>query len=230
MVKTLLLPGLICNETIWEFQVQEFGTERMSVAHGYRLCRSLQDMARTVLSQAPDTFNVCGHSMGARVALEVYRQAPHRVKKLALLDTGIHPVQPGEKEKRIKLLDYGKRCGMKALVDLWLPPMVATDNRDNSDIMDKMHTMACDGGLDGFEAQITALLARPEVESLLPEIKIPTLVGVGELDEWSPPEQHEHISSLVPNSDLVIFEGAGHMAPMERPNLVNDALSDWLES
>ena len=226
--ETLLLPGLICDEIIFADQVAALSNNGVRALHGYAHCRTIEEMAARVLERAPDRFNLCGHSMGARVALEVVRRAPEKVAKLALLDTGVHPCRPGEKEKRYALLELGRTQGMAALVDEWLPPMVGEPARQDKELMTRMHAMACGEGLEAFEAQINALLSRPEVESLLPQISVPTLVGAGSLDIWSPPAQHEHIASLIPNSRLVIFEGAGHMAPMEAPDAVTDALSEWI--
>lgn len=226
--ETLLLPGLICNEIIFADQVRALGNRGVRAVHGYAQCRTLQEMAARVLEQAPERFNLCGHSMGARVALEVVRQAPEKVAKLALLDTGVHPCRPGEKEKRFALYELGRKQGMTALVDEWLPPMMGEPARQDEALMARMHAMACGEGLEAFEAQINALLSRPEVETLLPQISVPTLVGVGSLDVWSPPSQHEHITSLIPNSRLIVFEGAGHMAPAETPDAVTQALEAWI--
>jgi pimeloyl-ACP methyl ester carboxylesterase len=39
---------------------------------------------------------------------------------------------------------------------------------------------------------------------------------------------HELMHALVPGSDLVIVDGAGHMPTLERPDVVCDALAAWL--
>ena len=154
--------------------------------------------------------------------------APERVLKLALLDTGIHPRGPGEREKRYALRDIGRAEGMSALVDQWLPPMVAEAHRADQALMLSLHQMSCDAGLAVFEAQTEALLARPDVEDLLRTIGIPTLVATGSEDQWSPPSQHEDIASKIEGSALVVFKGAGHMAPAEAPEDVARALDGWL--
>ena len=117
---------------------------------------------------------------------------------------------------------------MEALVEAWLPPMVAPANRMKPAIMGPLRAMCLRAGLKTFEAQIDALLARPEVESLLPNITCPTLVMTGSEDGWSPPAQHEEIAAALPNSELVIVEGAGHMIQLEAPDAVNDAIASWL--
>jgi pimeloyl-ACP methyl ester carboxylesterase len=186
-------------------------------------------MAQLALEAAPDRFSLVGHSMGARVALEVYRLAPARVERLALLDTGVHLPQPGEAEKRHALLHIGRSKGAAALVELWLPPMIGPERRQDESLMAPLRRMCIEAGVDAFEAQITALLNRPEVESLLPDIRCPVLVGVGRQDAWSPVEQHEAMAAAIPGAELEVFEKAGHMAPVEAPEAVNSALRRWLE-
>lgn len=225
----LLLPGLMCDDTIWEPQMRAFADLGPVAVPGYGAARSLAEMAACALALAPPTFSLVGHSMGARVALEVFRAAPARVERLALLDTGVHPLQPGEREKRFALLDLGRAEGIERLVDQWLPPMVHPDRRGDTRLMAPLHLMSRAGGLERVEAQITALIERPEVETLLGSIRCPTLVGVGRQDQWSPIEQHEQIAAAIPGAELVIFEDCGHMAPVEAPDQVNQALRRWLE-
>ena len=226
---SLLLPGLICNESVWAAQIAALADRGFVAVHGYSRCASLRAMAERVLEQAPDQFNLCGHSMGARVALEVYRLAPSRVRRLALLDTGVHGVKAGEREKRYALRDVGREHGMAALVERWLPPMVAPHRHADTSLMTPLRDMAVGEGLAAFEAQTEALLGRSSATELLTRITVPTLVATGELDVWSPPEQHTAMANAIADSRYVIFEGAGHFAPAEAPDQVNQALIEWLD-
>ena len=223
----MLLPGLLCDQTVWAPQLRDLADFRPVVA-AYGLSRSLEEMVRASLEVAPPVFSLVGHSMGARVALEIVRVAPERVARLALLDTGVHPRQPGEADKRHALLALGRRDGMSALVDVWLPPMVHPDRKSDQALMAPLHSMAVAMGLDVFEAQITALLGRPDAASMLAAIEVPTLVGVGRQDSWSPLAQHEAIASQIPNAVLAVFEDSGHMSPVEAPDQVNAGLRQWL--
>jgi pimeloyl-ACP methyl ester carboxylesterase len=166
--------------------------------------------------------------MGGRVALEVFRIAPDRVERLALLDTGVHPLEPGETEKRMALLDLGRREGMEALVESWLLPMVHPDRRSDDELLTRLRKMCVSAGIERFESQITALINRPDARPLLAEINCPTLVATGREDLWSPVAQHEQIAQEIRGSKLVVFENAGHMAPAETPGDVTEALQQWL--
>ena len=223
----LFLPGLICDARTFAAQTAAFADSR--AIEGYGLADSLPAMAEIVLEQAPDEFDLFGHSMGGRVALEVFRLAPDRVRRLALSSTGVDSLGESEPAKRHALQAIGHEQGYEALVDAWLPPMVADHNRANDALYGPMRQMCLDKGQAMFDAQINALLTRPEQASLLDTITCPTLIMTGELDTWSPPAQHEAIAARIADSTLVIVEGAGHMLPLEAPDAVNEAIAAWLQ-
>ena len=226
----LFLPGLICDARIYAPQTAAFAGS--SVVDSYGLADSLVDMARIALAQADalgaDQIDVFGHSMGGRVALELFRLAPDRVRRLALVSTGVHPLAPDETGKREGLKAIGHRHGFAELVDTWLPPMVAEANRADPAIYAPMREMSLSMGQQVFDAQINALVTRPEVESLLGQITCPTLVMTGEHDAWASPAQHAQIAAAIGDAQLVIVPGAGHMLQLEAPAAVNAAIAAWL--
>jgi alpha/beta hydrolase protein len=83
-------------------------------------------------------------------------------------------------------------------------------------------------GAEGFVRQQMAILGRPDSRPLLAKIDCRTLVVVGEGDQLTPPALAQEISSSVPGAKLAIIPGAGHLAPMERPEAVNAVLQRWL--
>jgi pimeloyl-ACP methyl ester carboxylesterase len=113
---------------------------------------TLAGMADHALKQAPDRFVLLGHSMGARIALEIMRRVPERVEALILADTGIHPAQPGEREKRYTLRDIGRDRGFAALVDTWLPPMLTPAALADTALVADLRAMCLSAGQARFEA------------------------------------------------------------------------------
>jgi pimeloyl-ACP methyl ester carboxylesterase len=229
MTNLLLLPGLLCDRTVWRGQIAHLADVTHRVAD-YGSSDTLPAMAQRALKDAPARFALAGHSMGARVALEIMRIAPERVERLALLDTGIHTLQPGETAKRMKLVELARTHGMEALCEAWLPPMVHPDRLGDDPFMRPLRDMVARFTPERFAGQISALLNRPDPALLLASITCPTLVGVGRQDAWSPPAQHEPIAAGIRNARLVIFEDAGHFAPYERPDQVTTAMRAWLET
>lgn len=223
-----LLPGLLCDASVWAHQAAALGRDADVVVPDFHGVDSIAAMARAVLDAVPGRFALAGHSMGGRVALEVVRQAPERVERLALLDTGVHPRKPGEEAGRQALVDLARAEGMAALAARWLPPMVHPDRTADPSLMEPLTAMVCRATPALFEGQVRALLGRPDASGQLAAIACPTAVIVGRQDGWSPPAQHEAIAAAVAGATLTVIEDCGHMATVERPQAVTAALEAWL--
>jgi pimeloyl-ACP methyl ester carboxylesterase len=224
----VLLSGLLCDETFWSDIPQRLsGVAEIQVV-SFRGFSSIPAMAQHVLDIAPPRFAVAGHSMGGRVALEVMRAAPRRITGLALLNTGVHAVRDGEPQSRSHLLRVAYEHGMSALAAEWLPPMMGTDAARAAELMPRLSAMIQRFTADAYAAQVSAMLNRPEVMSVLPTIAVPTLLLSGSDDTWSPVSQQQSIRRRIPHATLFEIHGAGHMAPLERPDSVAIALREWL--
>lgn len=229
----MLLPGLNCDAAVWAPQVAAL-KDAHCVIPAWGLRDSLTAMAEQVLAEAPtERFSVAGHSMGGRVALEVFRLAPQRVERLALLSTGTHPLaagEAGEKERagRMLLLEIARTLGMRAMGQQWARGMVHRDRLDTP-LFEQVLDMLARGSAEQYAAQIKALLTRPDAGPLLPTMACPTLVLTGREDAWSGPAQHEAMAAAIPNAMLAIIEHCGHMCTMEQPQAVNEALAAWLQ-
>ncbi len=232
----LLIPGLMCDHTVWEpvMPALQTAADCRVVDHG--LANSLRGMAEQVLQAAPPRFAIAGHSMGARVALEVLRLAPERVSRVALLDTG-YTAKPlgaaGEDEaaKRYKLLALAQIEGVRAMAQAWVRGMVHPDRLQDAALIEDILLMFERKSALHFEKQINALLTRADASDVLRAIRVPTLVLCGAQDSWAPIAQHEAMQALVPNAAqarLSVIDHAGHMAPMERPEAVAEALLSWM--
>lgn len=226
MATILLIPGLLCDEFVW----QPVQTALGGKAHIADLSSqdSLTIMAEDCLARLDGPLVVAGHSMGARVALEMARLAPSRIERLALLDTGIHPLRPGEIEKRRAIIQLAYDQGMDALAEVWLPGMVYEPNQQNQQLMDGLRAMVCAKDADLHARQINALITRPDAEAYISQIEIPTLLMVGRQDAWSPPAQHEQMRDSMLRARLEIIEDAGHFAPLEQPDDLTPKLVSFL--
>lgn len=224
----LLLSGLLCDRSVWEPQIAAFGPSREITVPDLWGFDSFEAMAEAALADAPARFALAGHSMGGRVALEIMRRAPERVERLALLSTGVHPVQPGEIGPRRELVELAEREGMRALVRAWLPPMLHPRHREDAALVGTIEAMWCRATPEIFARQIHAALHRRDLRPLLPKIACPTLVSCGAEDTWSPPAQHRQIAAAIPGARLVIVPECGHMATLEAPDAVNAELRRWL--
>jgi pimeloyl-ACP methyl ester carboxylesterase len=231
----ILVPGLICDATVWSHQAAGLSAIAEIVIADHSSLNSLPAMAGAILERAPQRFAIAGHSMGGRVALEVFRAAPERVRGIALLDTASTPFPSGtdgqrEARQRFSLLEKSRTEGMRKMGAEWVLPMVHPDRRSDEALINDILEMIARKTPDIFAAQINALLERPDARPLLGQIRCPALVLCGRQDFWSVLAHHEQMAAIVPNGRLVVVENCGHMSTMERPEEVTAAMREWLTS
>jgi pimeloyl-ACP methyl ester carboxylesterase len=231
----VLIPGLMCDQGVWSAQIEalrRLGINCHVAEHGQS--DSLSDMARAVLDTHPGPLAVVGHSMGGRVVFEIARVAGTRLRGAALLDTGYRPLAGGEAgeretEGRLRLLEQSQSQGIGPMARSWLQSMVHPDRLTDRALIDVIVTMFERRAVAEFEAQVRALLRRPDATPVLPRMACPTLLLCGEQDGWATPAQHREMAQLIPGSLFVTVPACGHMSPLERPEAVNEALQSWLE-
>lgn len=226
MSRIILIPGLLCDATVWQPALSRLGAD--ACVADLLTQDSLTKMAQDCLDAYPGQLRVVGHSMGARVAMEIARLAPDRVERLALLDTGIHPLRAGEVAKREEVVRYAYNNGMQALANRWLPGMVYAPNRDDSAMMQALNEMVLSKTPDLHARQIKALVDRPDASAYLADITCPVLLVVGREDQWSPVAQHEEMRGLLADARLEIIKNAGHFSPLEQPDTVSKILVEFL--
>jgi pimeloyl-ACP methyl ester carboxylesterase len=224
----VFLSGLLCNETVWEDISKELQNDYEILIISFQGCDSIEMMAKKVLDLAPSSFILIGHSMGGRVALEVFNQASNRVKALGLFNTGVHAKSESEIPERQKLLDLAKKEGIASVAKQWLPPMMENESLKKSALMKRLYKMVNSYSVEEFSKQIHALLNRPNAEIILPIINVPTLLLSATQDKWSPISQHEQMQEYLNHSKLVVIENASHMAPVEQPIAVANEIKNWL--
>jgi pimeloyl-ACP methyl ester carboxylesterase len=230
----VLLPGLLCDAAVWAPQVEALAGRVACHVVDYGERNSLAAMAEHALATAPaQRFALAGHSMGGRVAFEVWRRAPERIERLALLDTSYHPLaegEAGETERRGRhaLLETARREGMRTMARAWALGMVHPD-RHAGPVFEAVLDMFERSTPAVFAAQIEALLDRPDATPLLGTIACPTLLLCGRDDGWSPPARHEFMQARIAASQLVVVEHCGHMSTLEQPGAVTAAFAAWLD-
>ncbi|HEY1753918.1 MAG TPA: alpha/beta hydrolase [Bryobacteraceae bacterium] len=218
---------------MWQGQIDALRGVAECVCMDWGRLDSLLAMAERVLRLAPERFSLAGHSMGGRVAFQVMRLAPQRVTRLALFNTGADPKPPGaageaEEHKRRALLHVAKERGMRTMALEWLPGMMKPGRMADAALVESIVSMIARKTPEIYEAQMLALLGRPDAWPVLRTIACPTLLLSGREDGWSPPARHEEMAAAIPGSRVVIIADSGHMAPMEQPGAVSTAMLEWL--
>ena len=226
----VLIPGLAADASMWAAQRTALAATRdVHVSDVHFRFATLPDMARALLAEHAGELVLCGASMGGIVALEAQRQAPQRVRGLALLGTTARPDTPEVAALRAQafaLIDEGR---YEDMIVGNVPFSFHLSRLDEPALANAYLDMLRRAGPQELVRQNHATAARVDSRPLLSAIRCPTLVLCGDADIVTTVEASREIARLVPGADFELIAHCGHMLTMERPEAVNAALLGWLD-
>lgn len=226
----VLLPGLLCDAALWRHQAEtlpdiaEISIADLTTADQTGLA------AQRVLASAPEEFALAGLSMGGYVALEIMRQAPDRVTRLALLDTSAYSDSHEKRRFRQELINLARIGQFRGVTRRLLPKLIHPDRMADADLIESVMDMAERVGREAFLRQQRLLMNRPDSRHDLALISCPTVVICGRQDDLTPLADSEEMAEKIPDAKLVIIEDCGHLSTMERPRAVTAVLRYWLQT
>lgn len=223
----LFLPGLLCDARLWRDQVTGLADLAAPVVADLTLDSDVAAMAARAIAAIEGPFALAGLSMGGYVALEVMRQVPGRVTRLALFDTSARPDTPEQARQRRGLISLTRSGQFRGVTPRLLPRLLHARNQPGP-LADEVMAMAGRVGREAFLRQQAAILARPDSRPGLPAIAVPTLVAAGEADLLTPPELAREIAAGIPGAVLHLLPGCAHLPSMEAPEEVTALMRDWL--
>jgi dienelactone hydrolase len=166
--------------------------------------------------------------MGGMLALELWRQAPQRVRGMALLGSTARADTPellALREQACALFAAGRMEEvLRANVLFAFHPLHARP----PGLVDSYLAMLRRAGAGQLMAQNRAVMARVDSRPTLPTVTCPLLLACGEADQLTPPDHSREMAALASGAQLEIVPGAGHMLTMEQPARVGTLLLDWL--
>lgn len=227
-VPLVLLPGLMNDGRLWEHQIA--GLEDIARPHVGDLTRgsTVAELAQQVLAQVREPeFVLAGFSMGGYTALEIMRQAPHRVLALALVDTSARPDPSDLTRLRLEQIERA-RTDFMGVVDASFPLVVHPSRAEDARLLAVFRGMARRVGAEAFARQQAAIIARPDSRPSLTAIACPALVACGAEDPVIPRDAHEELAAGIPGASLVVLGECGHLAPLERAPELTTALRAFL--
>jgi pimeloyl-ACP methyl ester carboxylesterase len=229
--------GFTTTAEFWREQVEAFSTRHQTIrinlpGHGrsprpddrnYTIEAFVEDVLGVYRALSIDSAVLVGLSMGGTVAQSFTLAYPERVRALVLVGATPHGLGA----------DVNVDNVLKAIDDVGV--VVASQN-----VIERSFGSAASPGLVEFAknevAQTPAFVARQAIVSLnvsdtrarLGEIRVPTLVVVGEEDIITPPSESQSLADGIPNSELYSIPWAGHFPMLERPDMFNRLLGQFL--
>lgn len=228
-IPTLLIPGLGCTAEIWAGQVAGLWSRGPVAIANHLEGDSIAAIADHVLAAAPPRFALAGISMGGYIAFEIWRQAPERVRGLALVDTQARPDSPEATARRRDAVALARAGRFRQVLLAAFPLIVHPDHVDSAELSDLNLRMSLANGVDAYARHQHAIIARADSRPDLATIEVPTTVIVGEGDRLTPPELSQEMAVAIPGATLEHIAAAGHLALAEQPAATTAALLRWLD-
>lgn len=225
----VFVPGLLCSAEAFSPQVAALWPFGPIMIASTLAGETIADIAAAILNDAPARFALAGISMGGYICMEIMRQAPERVLKLALLDTSALSDTPDQTTQRRAMVAQAGKSDFATWGEATLTSISHPSRRTDPDLRAINRRMALAVGFEGLVRQTEAVIGRPDSRPSLPAIAVPTLVLVGSDDALTPPERAQEIAALVPGAKLVVVPDCGHASTLEQPLLVSSALTRWMQ-
>lgn len=218
------LPKILSDQGYKVIAIDNRDIGRSSRCHDieYQVADMAKDVAAVFDAEEIERGYVLGISLGGMIAQELALHFPERVEKLILVGT-----DPGFPDRVVdedfwmsflSLPSNDPQTYLRAAVGLMTAPGFADANPGMVDMIVKSRIGAfADSGQ--LNRQMLASTSFSSSERL-PDLRVPTLIIHGDKDRMVPTANGPLLAELLPNSELVILEGVGHLSPLEAPGEV----------
>jgi pimeloyl-ACP methyl ester carboxylesterase len=244
----VLLHGLACGQRMWFHQVRALrsrfrvitydqrghgGTDTPAAANGYSAALLARDLVGFLDALEIERAAIVGFSLGGGPALALAASQPHRVSRLVLADVGAGADDPVKIEamarRWVTLIDQG--ASDQLVCEMLRSELFRVYARRSTRRRDHMAALIRATPAIGLRFLLTEVLAKRKslfrLTGVLQTLRVPTLIMVGEQD-YVCSKAARLMAQSIPNAELKIIAGSGHMAPLEQPAAFSAALLEFL--
>ena len=254
----LFCDGIGCDGYVWRYLRDDLGARFGLHLHyrGHGRTALPLDAARVTIEDLADDVScvlddalvdravLIGHSMGVQVALETFRRHASRVAGLVLVcGAPSHPLKTFRGsamledllptiQKWIQRVPGVINRVTRTLLPTRLAYEVASRLEIRRELVEPQDFMPYLEGMARIDSRLfVAMLSaagQHSAEDLLPHIDVPVLVVAGGRDGFTPPDRSRAMAEAIPGAELLEIPNASHTAPIERPELVDQAVRDFI--
>lgn len=236
----VLSHSLSCSMAMWEpqlevlephFRVLRYDMRGHGKSEAPKGAYTLDQLAADVIGLLDvfglDRVHFVGLSIGGMIGQCLALKYSDRLRSLSLCDTA--PVIPEEakplfEERMTRARDGGMEALVQETLERWFTQPYLNQNPPE---VDHIRKQILGTPVAGFIGCSHAILGLNFVERLS-EIKLPTLIIVGEDDPGTPVEASQAIHQRIGNSKLVVLPSAAHLSNIEQADAFNAALISFL--
>lgn len=230
MTKLLLIPGLLCDERLWQPVLSAFKKPFNSQIIDVASCEKIEELSQAVCRNIQEEVVLVGFSLGAWVALSVYSSLPKYCKALILISSAPGSLTPATRHyfsKSIKQLSSGSfEEFMNADFELDVSPSNQGDPKIRKSFMDMMRNQ----GPEVAIKQLNSMLRFTGDFRNLSHVHCPTLLIRGIDDKSVNVQRQEQMLREISQSELVIIPNSAHYVPLENPKTTASTIENWIHS
>lgn len=222
-----MIPGTLCDARI-------FGRQKRAL-RGLAEVRLVKygdvgpgaDWARQLLARLPDRFSLVGFSLGGLLALEILRQAPERIERLAMVASNAQGGSARGRRKSARLWRIWRARGPAAVVREVKPAYFhhALQGRRHAPLI---RDMARRTGRRVARAAFDWAASRPDGHVELANFAGPLLLVSGSKDRLCTPAMQRSMLQAQPQAQWQELPRVGHFVPLESPVRLAGALRHWI--
>ena len=240
----IFIHGFPFNKSMWNLQVKALKDKYRVITYDVRghgksdagndvftIDLFVKDLINLMDALKIDNAILCGLSMGGYIALNAMGKYPERFNALILCDTQCIADTPEAKEKRIKAIESIRKTGVEKYADESIKNLFASGSfiTKQKEIA-AVREMILKTSEQSLCNTLLALSHRKETCNILPGIKIPALIMVGNEDKITPPASARFMNENIKDSIMKILEYAGHLSNLESPYEFNVHLKRFIAS
>ncbi|MCS7034830.1 MAG: alpha/beta hydrolase [Phycisphaerae bacterium] len=171
-----------------------------------------------------------GLSMGGYVTLAYARAYPDDLAGMILIDTRAEADTAERRQDRDRMMASARQRGIAPIVEAMFPKLMAPENvQADAGLARRLRQIMESQQPEGMCHALVAMRDREDFTPVLPSIRTPTLILVGERDQITPLECAQRMHAGLARSRLVPIAGAGHLPVMERPGQTTEAIREFLK-
>jgi pimeloyl-ACP methyl ester carboxylesterase len=225
-MNVMLLHAFPLDERMWEPQLETLRDYEVVTPRLYGRGASLDEWAASLLQETDRELALVGASLGGYVALAMTTRAPERVRGLALVGARADADSPERRASRADTISLIEAGGAEALWEDQRPKLLLDAASD--DAVARARELVVSRRIDELTGAVRALRDRADSSATFESFDGPSLVAVGEGDQFFPPEEAEALAGRARHGRLRIFAGARHLPSLEQPDEFNAELAGFL--
>lgn len=226
----VLLPGTLCDERIWRNVLLLMPGTSELITPRYTEGSTMSEVVASLRRALPARFALAGFSLGGLAALELVRQAPESVDRLALICSHAQADTPAVTEARWGQVELAKRQGLESLItEQFIPAGLTAKHPTYWTNTKLLREMAASMKLSDFERQTQMAVTRTDQHETLAGFARPTLLLASANDALCASEKPLEAAEAASTARLEWVQQAGHYVTLERPRAVAWQLQQWLE-